>query len=333
MAFDNTKPDTSQTYGDAIASARNNDVAIKTQMDAHEANAGDAHGLAAILTNIATLLAHMANTNTAHGIDGINSSLSATVAEINAARGIMTTLQARLGVALASDGSIKLSSLASKWIDNSDTPSYVGTTSFTVPNDRTKVYIVGSQLRVTIGTGYVYAPVSSVSYSAGTGLTTVNLDAGYPVLAAGMSKVELALIAWDNAVANAATQNATDITNLTGTVTGLKVEPIAGFSSGVPAGSAVVHRFIATRAFSLPIALAGSQFKAGTAATASAVINLAKNGSNFATATFAAAGTVATLAAATATSFAAGDILTITAPASADATLANLVFNLKGSLT
>ena len=64
------------------------------------------------------------------------------------------------------------------------------------------------------------------------------------------------------------------------------------------------------------------------AATGSSVFNLAKNGTNFGTVTFAASGTTGTFAAASATSFAAGDVLTVTGPATADATLADIALTL-----
>lgn len=101
---------------------------------------------------------------------------------------------------------------------------------------------------------------------------------------------------------------------------------------GKPAAGAVVAEFIAPRAFTIASALSGTQIKAGTAAAASAAFSLRKNGTEFGTATFAAAGTVPTLAAASQTSFAAGDVLRVVAPATADATLADIVFTVVGVL-
>jgi len=101
--------------------------------------------------------------------------------------------------------------------------------------------------------------------------------------------------------------------------------------TGKPAASAVILRFPAVRNFSLPTNLSGSQGKAGTAAFASATFNIAKNGTNIGTMVFAAAGTVPTWTC-TATSFAPGDILTITAPGTQDANLADIGAVLLGSL-
>lgn len=66
--------------------------------------------------------------------------------------------------------------------------------------------------------------------------------------------------------------------------------------------------------------------KAGTAATASTVLLLKKNGTQFGTVTFAASGTTGTFSISGDTSFAAGDLWTMEAPATADATLADVTF-------
>lgn len=83
--------------------------------------------------------------------------------------------------------------------------------------------------------------------------------------------------------------------------------------------------------FSVNLAL--SRASAGTAATASTTFNIAKNGTNFGTMVFAIGGTTASFVAATPPAFAAGDVLTVTGPASADATLANIGFILAGQVT
>ena len=105
---------------------------------------------------------------------------------------------------------------------------------------------------------------------------------------------------------------------------------IGGYYGGVPTDELVMVAWPLPRAVTFPAGLTLSKVVASTAATAEAVVSLKKNGTEFGTATFAAAGTVATLAAASATSFAAGDILTIVAPATADATLAGIAWALAG---
>jgi hypothetical protein len=87
------------------------------------------------------------------------------------------------------------------------------------------------------------------------------------------------------------------------------------------------------RAFSFPSGLTGSRVDSKTAATASTTITFTKNGSSIGTAVFAASGTVATLTFVSAVSFAIGDVFEIVGPISADATLANVRFNLLGTLS
>jgi hypothetical protein len=99
---------------------------------------------------------------------------------------------------------------------------------------------------------------------------------------------------------------------------------LALFAPGVPTVSALIMRFLFNRSVSFPSGLTGSVASAGTAATASTVFNLAKNGSAIGTLTFAAAGTTGSFSFASAVSVASGDVLTVTAPATPDATLANI---------
>lgn len=105
---------------------------------------------------------------------------------------------------------------------------------------------------------------------------------------------------------------------------------VAGFYPGVLADSALCVRHVCVFAVDFPVDLAGSYSKAAAAADAETVFSVNKNGSEFGTITFAASGSTGTFAAASATSFAAGDVLTIVAQASADATIADVDFQLKG---
>ncbi len=118
-----------------------------------------------------------------------------------------------------------------------------------------------------------------------------------------------------------------------GSVISATVYDIAGSILGKPAASAVVSRFVAVRPFSFPAGMTNSVSKNALAATASTVLTLAKNGTSFGTITIAASGTTGTFAAASQTTFASGDILTVTAPASADATFGDCEFTLVGTLT
>lgn len=100
----------------------------------------------------------------------------------------------------------------------------------------------------------------------------------------------------------------------------------------VPTSDEIIGRYVSTRAFSIPAGATGSLAKAGTAATAETIFTLKKNGASFGSITFAASGTTGTFAVASTTSFAAGDILTIHAPNTADATISKLGITFIGTL-
>lgn len=100
-----------------------------------------------------------------------------------------------------------------------------------------------------------------------------------------------------------------------------------------PTNSLLCARLVAVRAFSLPASLTGSVASAATAATGSTTFTLLKNGVSFATCVFSAAGTTGAFTSASGATFAATDVLTVTAPASPDATLANISLSLLGSRT
>jgi hypothetical protein len=106
---------------------------------------------------------------------------------------------------------------------------------------------------------------------------------------------------------------------------------LAFFYSGKPTSSAVVLQFTALRAVTFAASLTGSDGDAAVAATAQTDFNVLKNGVSVGTIRFAAAGTTATFISA-GFSLAAGDILKVTAPASADATLSDIGVTLTGTL-
>jgi hypothetical protein len=80
----------------------------------------------------------------------------------------------------------------------------------------------------------------------------------------------------------------------------------------------------------LPVNLAGSFAVLGVAPSANAVFLLQKNGVTFATLTFLAGQTNGSFVAAVATSFTAGQILSIVAPSPQDLLLADLGFGFAG---
>jgi Chaperone of endosialidase len=101
--------------------------------------------------------------------------------------------------------------------------------------------------------------------------------------------------------------------------------------AGTLPASQVLLRYPFPRAVDFPAGLTGSRGVSAVAATALTTLDLRKNNVSVGSAQWAAAASAATFTMASATSFAAGDILTVHAPASVDATLADLGLSLAGT--
>lgn len=96
---------------------------------------------------------------------------------------------------------------------------------------------------------------------------------------------------------------------------------IAGATIALPADGAELMRFIATRAFRLPSSLTGTRAESTVAPTAQTSYIIKKNGgASSGTIDFAIATNIATFTFASNVDFAAGDVLTVEAPATADTT-------------
>lgn len=106
---------------------------------------------------------------------------------------------------------------------------------------------------------------------------------------------------------------------------------MAGFLSGLPSNGEIVMRLPMVIDLTLAVNLSGSRGSASVAATASTTYVIAQNGTQIGTMVFAIGATTASFVAAAAVTLAAGDILSVTAPATADATLANVGFIIVGS--
>jgi len=224
MTIDVTKPNIGQDIEDVITSSRENFVATKEHIN----NAASAHGIDALLTSKADYETHKANKTNAHGMDTINANIAAAQTEISTARGSKTTLANRLSAGLNNDGTLKLSSLNNTWIDNGDIPTYLSPLSFSVTNDRTKVYLPGVIIRATVAGGYVYGVVATCAY---TTVTTIQFNAAYPVLNSPISKIELGILAFDQAVELAVAQNSADILNLQSQMAGLSYLGTGGYGT------------------------------------------------------------------------------------------------------
>lgn len=106
---------------------------------------------------------------------------------------------------------------------------------------------------------------------------------------------------------------------------------VGAMYNGAPTASLVLLHHVVTRAVVFPQDLAGSRGAAGVAATAQTDFDIQKNGASAGTMRFAAAATTATFIMASATTFAAGDVLKVLAPATPDSTLADITFTLAGT--
>lgn len=106
---------------------------------------------------------------------------------------------------------------------------------------------------------------------------------------------------------------------------------VAVMYDGVP-GVSAVFRFVAARDFDSGSSWAGTVCSAAVAATAQTDFVVAVNGVTKATLRFAAAATTCTIVSGTTTAIVAGDVITITAPVTPDATLASVAITLLGTL-
>lgn len=107
---------------------------------------------------------------------------------------------------------------------------------------------------------------------------------------------------------------------------------IATFTQTKPTASEVVCYLKAVRAFKVPANFSGSVAGASVAATSSTTFQVQRNGSSIGSFAFSASATTATFSSSAETTFNAGDVLTIVAPATPDATLSNLYLTLSATL-
>jgi hypothetical protein len=108
---------------------------------------------------------------------------------------------------------------------------------------------------------------------------------------------------------------------------------VSVFAPGVGSNSQKLARIVLARAVSFPAGAANSQAKASATATGSTTFTLTKNGTAFATVNFAASASVGTWTQASPATFAAGDVLEIDGPATADGSLADVGITLSGTRT
>ncbi len=107
---------------------------------------------------------------------------------------------------------------------------------------------------------------------------------------------------------------------------------VSAFKPGQPGANELLLRLPIDRRTGLLVDLAGSRGSAGVAATAETDFYIQRNGTSFATMRFAPAADTATFIAATETVLEPGDVLSVVAPATADATLADVGSTPAGTL-
>ena len=103
---------------------------------------------------------------------------------------------------------------------------------------------------------------------------------------------------------------------------------VAFYFPGVPGNDALLSRIVLPRACYLPSAAPSSRADAAAAATAASTLTIRRNGTAVGSIAWAAAGTVGSFTVGADRVFAAGDVLDVVAPASADATLADISITL-----
>lgn len=106
---------------------------------------------------------------------------------------------------------------------------------------------------------------------------------------------------------------------------------MAMFAPGVLANSQKLTRVNMARAVTFPSGLTGSYATAGVAATASTTFTITRNGTSIGSINFAASATTGTFTFSSAVTTAAGDIIQVTGPSTADATLADVSITLVGT--
>jgi len=192
-------------------------------------------------------------------------------------------------------------------------------------------------------------PADATKYLDGTGNFTVPAGAGN-VTHTGALTADLPM--FGNGVADSKVGTKTGSTNqlatATGTLTsgnpatwdasgnlvGATAAPydVAGGLPGMPGAGATVLIFTAVRAVAFPGNFSGSSGSVGTNPTSTAAYDVKKNGSSIGTISISTGGAFTfTTTSGTAKSLAAGDRLTVIAPGSQDATLADVSFTLAGT--
>lgn len=117
---------------------------------------------------------------------GINAAIGA----INTAAGTRPTLDSRLNVSINPDGTMRSAITAGgEWVNPAFSKYSSSTTSrFKILGDQTSIYLAKRRIKASLSASKVYSEVTSSTYSAGTGYTTINI--ADPVLVGAIYGVE-----------------------------------------------------------------------------------------------------------------------------------------------
>lgn len=80
----------------------------------------------------------------------------------------------------------------SEWVSPADVPTFISSTQFSVPNDKTSTYLVGRRVQCTVTAGTVYGRITVSSFAASITTVTVVLDSGN--LDSGLSVVNVGIL-------------------------------------------------------------------------------------------------------------------------------------------
>lgn len=281
-------------------------------------------------------------------------------------RALSITTAAAPGTPAAGDTYIVPAGATGVWAgqDNKLAHYYGGSWKFRVPPKGVRVYVLDEDLEYVFNNAGAWAANGADTADF---LTQEDADAAYESIGAAAAAVSAHAAATDphpqyltqaegdarytgagaatgvssvNGKTGAVTLTAADVGALTQTqgdaryLQSIGTQPfdIHAFYPGVPSASAKVLRTPVARAVTFPDDFAGSYGIASVAATASTAFDIAKNGASVGTMTFAAGATTATfVTSGTTVVLAAGDRISIAAPASPDATLADVGIALAGT--
>jgi hypothetical protein len=213
-------------------------------------------------------------------------------------------------------------------------------TRLTVPAGITRV-IVSASTRFTGGTGSYQTTITRNGVEV-NGIPSQSMSSGFSTAHINISTAVLSVTAGDWFEVLAFTSAARTIDSGARTWMAIAVvetadaaEPPADWPfrrEGTPGASEVLLRAVLARRTRLAANFATSRGHAGIAATAQTDFDVQRNGTSIGTVRFPAGSATATFIAASAVTCEPGDRLTVVAPATPDATLANIAVTLAGAL-